>query len=134
MFLRRIKIVGNHFRDHLAQRDFRFPAQFFMCFGRIAQQRFHLSRTEVARVNGNHDIAWLHARRIMSGHRNHDAFFIHALTFKAQFNPQLSGRHFHELAHGILHAGGNDEIFRLILLQHHPLHPDVIFGMPPVAQ
>ncbi len=70
----------------------------------------------------------------MSGYGNHDAFLIHALAFKAQFNPQLSGGHFHKLAHGILHAGGNHEIFRLVLLQHHPLHPDVIFGMPPVTQ
>ena len=31
-------------------------------------------------------------------------------------------------------GGGNDEILRLILLKHHPLHFDVIASMAPVAQ
>lgn len=39
-----------------------------------------------------------------------------------------------ELAYAVLHAGGDDEIFRLVLLQHHPLHAHVVLGVAPVAQ
>ena len=31
-------------------------------------------------------------------------------------------------------AGGDHEIIRLVLLQHHPLHADIILGVAPVAQ
>ena len=46
----------------------------------------------------------------------------------------MLGRPLHELAHAELHAGGDNEIFGLFLLQHQPLHPHIIFGVPPVAQ
>ncbi len=134
MFLRSFQIVGNHFRNHLSQRDFRLPAQFFVCLCRIAQQRFHFRRTEIAWVDGDHHIPRFHPWCIMPSHRNHNAFFIHALTFKTQLNTELGSGHFHKLTDGILHASGDHEIFRLFLLQHHPLHPDVVFGMSPVTQ
>ncbi len=34
----------------------------------------------------------------------------------------------------MLNTGGDDEVFRLVLLQHHPLHAHVVFGVAPVAQ
>jgi hypothetical protein len=40
----------------------------------------------------------------------------------------------HELAHADLHAGGNHKVFWLLLLQHQPLHLDVVARMAPVAQ
>ena len=46
----------------------------------------------------------------------------------------MLGRPLHELAHAELHAGGDNKIFGLFLLQHQPLHPHIIFGVPPVAQ
>ena len=46
----------------------------------------------------------------------------------------MLGRPLHELAHAELHAGSDNEIFGLFLLQHQPLHPHIIFGVPPVAQ
>ncbi|CCK07648.1 phytase family [Cronobacter sakazakii 696] len=70
----------------------------------------------------------------MAGHGNHDAFLFHAFAFKAQFDTQLCGRHFDELTYGVLHTGRDNEIFRLFLLQHHPLHFHVVFGMAPVTQ
>jgi hypothetical protein len=39
-----------------------------------------------------------------------------------------------ELAHAVLHAGGDHEVFGVVLLQHQPLHFDVVAGMAPVAQ
>ena len=38
-----------------------------------------------------------------------------------------------EVAHAVLHAGGDDEVFGLVLLQHEPLHFDVVPGVTPVA-
>jgi hypothetical protein len=38
-----------------------------------------------------------------------------------------------EVAHAVLHAGGDDEVFRFFLLQHQPLHFDVVLGVAPVA-
>lgn len=34
----------------------------------------------------------------------------------------------------MLQAGGDDEIFRLFLLEHEPLHANVILGVTPIAQ
>src|SRR3546814_17229254 len=31
-------------------------------------------------------------------------------------------------------AGGNDIVLRAVLLQHHPLHPDVVLRVAPVAK
>ena len=38
------------------------------------------------------------------------------------------------MAHAVLHAGGDDKVFGLVLLQHHPLHAHIVFGVAPVAQ
>ena len=46
--------------------------------------------------------------------------------------PRVCGER-HELAHAPLLAGGDDEIFRLRLLQHEPLCLDVVARMAPVA-
>ncbi|GCL78222.1 hypothetical protein ExPCM14_04028 [Escherichia coli] len=70
----------------------------------------------------------------MPGDGNHNALLFNTRAFKAQFDAQLCRRHFHELTHGVLNAGGNNEIFRLFLLQHHPLHFYVVFGVAPVTQ
>ena len=39
-----------------------------------------------------------------------------------------------EITHGVLFAGGDDEILRKFLLQHEPLGADIIPRVPPVAQ
>ncbi len=38
-----------------------------------------------------------------------------------------------ELADAVLLAGGDDEVLRLVLLEHEPLHLDVVAGVAPVA-
>lgn len=40
---------------------------------------------------------------------------------------------FDEFPHRVLDAGGDDEILRLLLLQHQPHHADVVAGMVPVT-
>jgi hypothetical protein len=34
----------------------------------------------------------------------------------------------------MLNAGGNDEVFGLVLLQHAPLHFDIVACMAPIAE
>lgn len=43
------------------------------------------------------------------------------------------GAPLNELSNAVLHARGNDEVIGLLLLQHHPLHAHIVFGVPPVA-
>ena len=56
------------------------------------------------------------------------------VPFEAQLDAQMLGRPADELTHAVLHAGGDDEVVRGVLLQHHPLHAHIIFGVAPVAQ
>ncbi len=60
--------------------------------------------------------------------------FIDALAFPAQLHAQLYGCPLDELANAVLLAGGDHKVFRLGLLQHHPLHSHVVFSVAPVAQ
>src|SRR5690606_31447145 len=63
-----------------------------------------------------------------------NAALIHATALEAQLNAQLGGRPADEFTHRVLHAGGDNEVLGLLLLQHHPLHAHVILGVAPVAQ
>ena len=45
-----------------------------------------------------------------------------------------AGGYVHELTNGMLLAGCDHEILWLLLLQHQPLHFDIILRMSPVAQ
>ncbi len=50
-----------------------------------------------------------------------------------QRQAKLFGGGIDKVAHAVLHAGGNDKILGLVLLQHQPLHFHVIPGVAPVA-
>ena len=60
-------------------------------------------------------------------------FFFYANAFSMQSNTQFMSCLIHKVAHAMLFASGNDKILWLILLQHEPLHLDVIFSMTPVS-
>jgi hypothetical protein len=128
------RVVGfDHFLHQFLQRRLRCPAQLVARAAGVAEQRFHFGRPVVTRVHLHDDIAHLHLGAI-AGYGGHDADFVLALTFEAHRDAQLGGRELDELAHAVLHAGGDDEVFRDILLQHEPLHFDVVARMAPVAQ
>jgi hypothetical protein len=48
--------------------------------------------------------------------------------------PSSAAVHSMKGAHAVLLAGGDDEVLRLLLLQHEPLHAHVVLGVAPVAQ
>ena len=116
------KVVDNHFFAHLLRGDFGCPAEFGLGLGRVAEQGFDFSRTEVAGIDFDDGLV------VPVAH------FINALPFPAQFHAKFGGAPFNKLAHAVLHAGGNHEVFGLLLLQHHPLHAHIVFGVAPVAQ
>lgn len=127
-------VVGfDHFLHQLRQRDLGRPAQLFARLGRVAEQGFDFGRAVVARIDLHDHVAHLDLGAV-AGDRSDDAHFLVALAFETQRDAQLGRGEFDELAHAVLHAGGNDEIFGLVLLQHQPLHFDVVTRMAPVAQ
>ena len=132
--LARRGVVGlDHFLDQFLERGRRHPTQLFLGLGRIAQQGFHLGRAVVARVDLDDHVAHL-ALGAVTGDRSDDADFLLALALEAHRDTQLGRRALDELAHAVLHAGGDDEVFRLVLLQHQPLHLDIVARVAPVAQ
>lgn len=62
------------------------------------------------------------------------AYFVDVCAFPTELHTQRGGSFFYELAHGVLHAGGDNEAFCLLLLQHQPLHAHIVFGVAPVTQ
>ena len=62
------------------------------------------------------------------------AVLVHAVALPAHVEAELRGDRVDELAHAVLHAGGDDVVLRPLLLQHQPLHLDVVARVAPVAQ
>jgi len=118
-------VVLHHLRHQLLERGGGCPAEFFVGLGGIAEQGFHLGRSEVARVDPNHHFA----RAAPPG-------FLDPLALPLDRTPaQLSGCELDEAPHALLPAGGDHEVLRwTLLLQHPPLHLHVIAGVAPVAQ
>ena len=59
--------------------------------------------------------------------------FIYPLPFPLYVYSQFIGGYGYKFSHRMLLACGNDKIFGLVLLEHEPLHLNVIFGMSPVT-
>ena len=60
-------------------------------------------------------------------------FLVDARARPGQVELQQLRAALHELAHAVLLAGRDHEVLRLLLLQHQPLHLDVVARMAPVA-
>jgi hypothetical protein len=116
------KILCNHFFAHLLGGNLWYPSEFLFGFAGIAEQGLDFGGAEVARVNVNHGFF------IPIGH------FVDALTFPAQRHAQGFCCPVNELAHAVLQTGGDNKVIRLFLLQHHPLHAHIVFGVAPVAK
>ena len=63
-----------------------------------------------------------------------DTFLVGAFAFPAQFDAGAAEGELAEFAHGVLFAGGDDEVFGLVLLQDEPHAFNVVFGIAPVAK
>ena len=131
-----IRQIGcHHFLHHLVERYFGHPAEFFFGFGGVAKQGFDFSGAKVTGINFD-DWALAFTSALSRNDRGIGPVpnFIYALTVPSKLHVQCRGSFFNKLAHAVLHTSGNNKIFRLHLLQHHPLHAHVVFGVAPVAQ
>jgi len=104
-----------------------------MRLGRIAQQRLHFGRPEVARIDPHDHVARRQAR-LLAFHLVDHPHLVDAFALEAHRHAQFARGCLDELAHAVLLPGGDHEVFRRVLLQHHPLHLDVISRVTPVAQ
>ena len=118
-----LEILAHHLFDQFLEADARHPAELFACLGRVAEQGFDFGGAEVARVDGDPADA---GGGII-------AFFVDALPVPAQAEADGLGGVGDEVAHRVLAAGGDDEVFGLLLLEHQPLHFDIVAGVAPVA-
>ena len=62
-----------------------------------------------------------------------DGLLVEARALPGEVEFEQLGAALDELAHAVLLAGGDDVVLRLLLLQHEPLHLDVVAGVAPVA-
>ena len=62
-----------------------------------------------------------------------EGLFVEASSLPGQIHVEEFGAELDELAHGVLFAGSDDVVLRLLLLEHEPLHLDVVAGVAPVA-
>lgn len=129
-----LEVMGNHLFHHVVQGDLGHPAQVGFGFGWVAQQGFYLGGAVVAGVNLHDALAHLQGRGCLAGNGGNYGLLGFAFSPELNRDAQLGGGSFNELAHAVLHAGGNHIVLRGVLLQHHPLHAHVVFGVAPVAQ
>ena len=66
--------------------------------------------------------------------RGDNADLVQPLALKTYRDAQLGGGPFDELTHGVLHACRYHEVFRTILLKHHPLHAHIVLCMTPITE
>lgn len=116
------QVIGNHLLAHLLHRNLGRPAELLLGLAGVTQQGFNFRRTEVARIDFDDGLVVPVAD------------FVNALPFPAQLHAEFGSAPFDELAHAVLHAGGDHKVFGLVLLQHHPLHAHIVLGVAPVAQ
>lgn len=116
-----LEILAHHLGDQFLKQDLRRPAKFFLGLARVAEQGFDFSRAEVTRVD-------LHDGLAVPG-----AGLVDALTCPLDLHAQFIRSDVHKVTHAVLYAGGDDEVFGLLLLQHQPLHLYIVLSMTPVA-
>ena len=129
-----VEIVCDHLGAHFLDGDFGDPAEFFLRLGGIAEEGFHFGGAVVSGIDADDDVTHGHGRGEVVIHCGDGGDFLFALAGESELDTGLAGGHADEFAHGNLLAGGDDEIVRSFLLEHHPLHTDIVLGMAPVAE
>ena len=117
-----LEVFADHFGDKFFERRCWRPAKLFFGFSGVTEQGFDFGGAEIAGIDGDDALAM----RVVS-------LLFNALPFPFDFHTEFFGSGVNEVAHAVLHAGSDDEVFRFILLQHEPLHFNVVFGVAPVA-
>ena len=129
-----LQVLAHHLGHQFVEADLRRPAQLVLGLAGVAQQGLDFGGAEVARVDGDDAAAPLSPALSLGGRgRNEVALLVDALAFPADCHAELLGGGVDEVPDRVLDAGGDDEVLGLLLLQHQPLHLDVVLGVAPVA-
>src|SRR6476620_8906167 len=123
--------------DHLTAKFFRgragLPPQTFFRSRRIPKQGLDLRRPKISGIHTDDDVAH-GAHRPATRNRSDNADFLDTFTAKLDSDPELCGGHPDKVADAELPAGRDNKVLCDVLLQHQPLHLDIIARMTPVAQ
>ena len=119
--------LAHHLAHQLVEADLAAPSRASSrALRRVAEQRLDLGRPEVARI----DRARARGRSPRSTPCSSTPSPRHSIAYAELGAPPRSTNS----RTRVLLAGGDDEVLRLVLLQHQPLRLDVVAGMAPVAQ
>src|SRR5437899_5607592 len=117
----RLEVSRDHLLDKLVEAGAGRPAKLSLRFGRIAEEGFHLGGTEVAWIDSDDDVAVAIVGLLVEAA---------SLPCEVQLKPRSAA--LDELAHAVLLPRGDDVILWLVLLEHEPLHLDVVAGVAPI--
>ena len=107
----------------------RVPAQLALGLRGVAPEVDHVGGTIEVLAHGHERLAHKVGRTSRA-----DALLVDALALPAQFNACKAEGQRGKLAHGVLHASGDDEILGRGVLEDEPHTLHVVLGIAPVAQ
>jgi hypothetical protein len=118
----RLQVRRNHLLNKLVEAGAGGPTELALGLGRIAKKSFHLCGTEVTRIDSDDEVTVTVI-----------GLFVEAASLPCEVQVEPRGAAFNELPDAVLLTGGDDVVLRLVLLQHEPLHLDVVASVTPVA-
>jgi len=127
-----IKVVLYHLFYHLLQCNLWHPSKVVLGFCGVTEEGFDLCGAEVAFVDADYGLTFGECW-VVRGHGFDEAFFVDPLPFPADGYAELCGCHSYELPYAVLNSCSYNIVFGFVLLEHHPLHADIVFCVAPVA-
>jgi DNA polymerase III subunit gamma/tau len=131
------QIGKHHFPGQFLHAASGFPAQLFFGFGGITDEEIYFRRAEIAGVHrADHlseaELSFGFRRQALGIQPVDEGFFAFTAPFETQSDTQFAKGQPDEFPHGDGAAGGQYEIFGLLLLEHevHAFH--IVAGMAPV--
>src|SRR5258708_7937823 len=121
--LRQFEILAHHLAYEFPKRCTRHPTQFQPGFGCVTEQCFDFGGAKIARVDRDDAMPGLEIV----------ALLMEAIALPSDPDADFLGGKIDEIAYRMLLARGNHEVLGCLLLQHQPLHLDIIPCMSPIA-
>src|SRR5690242_12757967 len=91
VLLRRAVILPHHFADELLETDAWTPPEARARLGRVSQQRVHLGRPEVPRIDFHDGLADVHAACEIAAHRGDHPDLVDAVALPAERHAEMRG-------------------------------------------
>ena len=111
----------------------RVPAEFGLGFGRVAPEVDDVSRA--VEVFGYCDYGAADKIGVgRTGNGDDDTLLVDAFAFPAELDAGVVEGQCGEFTDGVLDAGGNHEVLRLVVLEYEPHALHIVLGIAPVAE